>query len=369
MSLLSHRIEHRGYWPWTVLVVVFLGTAASNRDAALDRPVFVGVLLAVAAVVPALLRLGPVPALLSSGALTSAYFALGYTDGPIYLALPTVTLVAAWSARVRDWVWPAAIAVAAVCAALAVRAEIYDDIERSSPWQGIGIVAIVAAAGAAATALRARQEASRDRTQRAATEERLRMAQDLHDGVGHGLAVIAMQAGAALHVLDKDPAKARENLEAIRATSKESLDSLRSELARMSGDAGARRPAPGLDDLDGLLDRVRGGGLVVDRSGGVDGVPEPMSRTAYAVVQEALTNVLRHAHATRALVSFERRDGDLVVTVRDDGRGGGAPGGTGQDGGMGITGMRSRVEALGGTLEAGPGPSGFRVRAVIPGAS
>ncbi len=159
---------------------------------------------------PALLRLGPVPALLASGAATSAYFALGYTDGPVYLALPDGhALVAAWSARVRDWIWPAAIAVASVCAALAARAELYDDIERSSPWQGIGIVAIVAAAGAAATALRARQEASRDRTQRAATEERLRMAQDLHDGVGHGLAVIAMQAGAALHVLDKDPAKAQ----------------------------------------------------------------------------------------------------------------------------------------------------------------
>jgi signal transduction histidine kinase len=294
---------------------------------------------------------------------TAGYFALGYADGPVFLALPIVTLVAAWTARVREWVWPAAVAATLACAALAARAFLYDDIGRGSPWQGIGIVAVVAAAGAAATALRTRQEANLDRTQRAATEERLRMAQDLHDGVGHGLAVIAMQAGAALHVLDKDPARARENLEAIRATSKESLDALRAELARMSGDAPARRPAPGLDDLDGLLDRIRGGGLVVERSGSAAGVSDPVSRTAYSVVQESLTNVLRHAHATRAQVSLDRRDGELVVTVRDDGRGGAV---NGQHGGMGINGMRSRVEALGGTLEAGPGAEGFRVRAVLP---
>ncbi len=364
MSLLTHRIDHRGYWPWTVLIVVLLGTAATNREAAHDRPVIFGVLLAVGAVVPALLRIGPAPALIASGALTCGYFALGYADGPVYLALPAVTLVAAWSSRVRDWVWPAAVAVTLVCAALAGRAWGYDDIDSGSPWQGIGSIAIVAAAGAVATALRARQDASRESTQRAATEERLRMAQDLHDGVGHGLAVIAMQAGAALHILDKDPAKARENLEAIRATSKESLEALRAELAHMSGDPAARRPAPGLDELDGLLDRVRGGGLLVDRTGAVDGLTEPVSRTAYAVVQESLTNVLRHADATRAIVSFERRADDLIVTVRDDGRGG--TGDAGQDGGMGISGMRARVEALGGSLDAGPGPSGFRVRAVLP---
>jgi signal transduction histidine kinase len=191
------------------------------------------------------------------------------------------------------------------------------------------------------------------------------MAQELHDGVGHGLAVIAVQAGAALHVLDTDPVKARESLEAIRATSKESLEALRAELAHMSGDPGARRPAPGLDDLDALLDRVRSGGLIVDRTGAVDGLTEPVSRAAYAVVQESLTNVLRHADATRAIVSFERRAEDLIVTVRDDGNGGTPD--SGQDGGMGISGMRARVEALGGSLDAGPGPSGFRVRAVIPG--
>jgi signal transduction histidine kinase len=357
------RVEPRGYWPWGLLIVVLLGTAATNREVDPRLPVALAVVLGVGAGVPAVLRIGPAASLLSSGALLGTYFASGYSDGPAYLTLPAVAFVVAMRAGPREWLWPAIGAAALGCAGLVARPYLWDESGRNSPWQGIGLVAIVAATAAGATAVRSRQAATRDRTQRAATEEKLRMAQDLHDGVGHGLAVIAMQAGAALHVLDTDPARARENLEAIRTTSKESLDALRAELARMSGDQASRRPASGLDDLDGLLDRVRGGGLVVERSGSVDGVTEAVSRTAYAVVQEALTNVLRHANATRALVSFERRDGGLVVTVRDDGRGAGP---SGQDGGMGISGMRSRVEALGGTLEAGPGPSGFRVRAVLP---
>ena len=369
MRSLTHHFEHRGYWPWALLIVVLLGTAASNRDVDPELPIVLGVLLAVGAGLPSVLRLGPAASLLTSGLLMGGYFAAGFSDGPAYLTLPAVAFVVASRTSPRRWLGWALGAAALGCIGLVIRAQVAEDIGRNSGWQGIGLVAITAAAAAAATAVRSRRAADLHRTQRAATEERLRMAQDLHDGVGHGLAVIAMQAGAALHVLDKDPAKARENLEAIRSASKESLDTLRAELARMSGDQGARRPAPGLDDLDSLLDRVRVGGLAVDLSGGVAGVPEPVSRTAYSVVQEALTNVLRHAQATRALVSFERRDDYLVVTVRDDGRGHGGPGGTGQDGGMGISGMRSRVEALGGTLEAGPGPSGFRVRAVIPEAS
>lgn len=350
------------HWPWGLLAVILLGTAASNRQADLDRPVVIGVLLAVGALLPALLHLAPAVSLVVSGLTVGGYFALGYTDGPVFLALPAVAVAAAWTSRLRAWVVPAAVACGLACAGLATRAWGYDDVGRGSPWQGVGIVATVAAAGAVTTALRARQQAGAERTRRAATEERLRMAQDLHDGVGHGLAVIAMQAGAALHVLDRDPARARANLEAIRATSKESLDALRAELARMSGEPAARRPAPGLEALDALLDRVRTGGLAVERTGTAGEVSEETSRAAYAVVQESLTNVLRHADATRAIVSFEHRPGELVVTVRDDGRTPGA----GQDEGMGISGMRARVEALGGALDAGPGPSGFRVRAVIP---
>jgi signal transduction histidine kinase len=197
------------------------------------------------------------------------------------------------------------------------------------------------------------------------------MAQDLHDGVGHGLAVIAMQAGVALHVLDRDPGAARRSLEAIRDTSRESLDALRAELVRLSPTEGVpapRRPRNGLADLEVLADRVRAGGvqvaLDVDPAAVAGGVAPAADSVGYLVVQEALTNVLRHSGATSARVLVRRAGELLEVTVRDDGRGRGAaaPGP-----GLGIPGMRSRVVALGGTLEAGPvAGGGFEVRAALP---
>lgn len=190
------------------------------------------------------------------------------------------------------------------------------------------------------------------------------MAQELHDGVGHGLSVIAMQAGVALHLLERDPAQVRASLDAIRETSKESLDALRSELAAMSGDEAPRRPAPGIDDLPALTRRVRGAGLDVEVTGAPGDVPGPVGEICYAVVQEALTNVLRHADATRATVRFERTDPvAMVVEVHDDGRGREA--GSAATG-LGLGGLRARVTGLGGTFEAGPTEAGFRVRATLP---
>ncbi len=354
------------HWPWGLVIVVLLGTGASNRQEFDERgAVAFAVFVAFMAVIPAVAGGSHHISLALSGLASAGYFGAGLADGPIFLALPAVIFAFAQQDPVRRWAPWASAAVGLTAAAILWRAYFDDNDITREVWQALGVIAMALAAGAVGTVFRTRQAATRDRTQRAATEERLRMAQDLHDGVGHGLAVIAMQAGAALHVLDQDPAKARENLEAIRVTSKEALDALRAELAQMSGDPGARRPAPGLGELDGLLDRVRSGGLLVDRSGAVEGLTEPVSQAAYAVVQESLTNVLRHAGATRAMVSFERRGSDLVVTVRDDGRGG-LSNSPREDGGMGISGMRSRVEALGGSLDAGPGPSGFRVRAILP---
>ncbi len=354
------------HWPWGLVIVVLLGTGASNRQEFDERgAVLFAVFIAFMAVIPAVVGADHHISLALSGLASAGYFAAGLADGPIFLALPAVILVFAQRDAVRKWAPWAVTAVALTAGAILWRTHADDEDATREVWQAFGVIAMALAAGALGTVARTRQAANRDRTQRAATEERLRMAQDLHDGVGHGLAVIAMQAGAALHVLDQDPAKARENLEAIRVTSKEALDALRAELAQMSGDPGARRPAPGLDELDGLLDRVRSGGLLVDRTGAVGGLSEQVSQAAYAVVQESLTNVLRHAGATRAIVSFERRGSDVVVTVRDDGRGG-LSSSPRQDGGMGISGMRGRVEALGGSLDAGPGPSGFRIRAILP---
>jgi signal transduction histidine kinase len=239
-------------------------------------------------------------------------------------------------------------------------------------------------------------------------EEQLQMAQDLHDGVGHGLAVIAMQAGVALRLLDRvhDHASVHDHgevwgevwrsLQLIREASTESLDALRAELARMSGEPRGgprarppdRTPRRGLDAIPGLLERVRSGGTHVELicrpdvlipTGGGEGpgaqtaVAPATAAAAYAIVQESLTNMLRHAAATRATVTLRLNGSTLVVTVTDDGTGsvGTGPAGTGPGAeevdGQGIAGMRARAERLGGTLQAGPDDGGgWRVRAVLP---
>jgi signal transduction histidine kinase len=417
------HLFHRSWAVVALACLTLLGTGATNAHEHSPGPIWLGVLIAVGAILPALLNVRPAVALLTSGALTCAYFLGGYADGPIYLALPTVTYLVTVRTSPRQWAWPAAVAAVLAGAGLAARHPLWDAALDRSLWQGLVLFALAAASTATSAAVGSRRAAVAERARSTASEERLRMAADLHDGVGHGLAVIAMQAGAALHVLDTDPAAVRASLEAIRATSKESLDTLRSHLAQLSelhagsggstgggsgaggsgagagaraGNAGAgsagagngagsapRTPAPGLADVPALVDRVRSGGLQVglDLRVGLDGEdppPVPVGRAAYAVVQEGLTNVLRHAAATRAEVTVHRAGDQLVVTVTDDGRGAaGVPTGGPTQPGLGLVGMRSRVEKLGGTLQAGPvqagervgaaeRPSGFRVRARIP---
>jgi signal transduction histidine kinase len=352
----------RRWWLLPVLFVVVAGTVAVNvRDRHDDHwlAVALGVLAALA-----LFAIDRFPwAVVVNGALVGGYFLADGDNGPIFFTIIVATFLVALRRPPRQWVPLVVLAAVLVWVGLTVRGVRSDAIDLRL-WQSFGVGALAAAAAAIATSARLRTEARTDRARRAVSEEKLRMAQDLHDGVGHGLAVIAMQAGVALHVLDKDPASARRSLEAVRDTSREALEALRGELSQLTGDPAPRAPRRSLADLDALVDRVAAAGLRITRTGRPPSPRPPVDvqATVYAVVQEALTNVLRHADATAVTLLVERDGDTLVVAVTDDGRGG-----TVQDEGMGIGGMRARVEAYGGPLAVGPrGQAGFEVRAVLP---
>jgi signal transduction histidine kinase len=205
-----------------------------------------------------------------------------------------------------------------------------------------------------------------DEARRAVADERLRISRDLHDVVAHHISVIAVQAEAAQEVLAADPQRAGEAMATVADTARTALGELRRALGVLRSDA-TLVPQPGLAALEDLATSIGQAGLAVDlRTTGearvVDGV---VGVTAYRVVQEALTNVLRHADARHAAVDVAFGAGSLVVTVDDDGRGplvdGAAPGG------HGLVGMRERLAMLGGDLATGPAPGGgFRVRARLP---
>jgi signal transduction histidine kinase len=216
------------------------------------------------------------------------------------------------------------------------------------------------------------RRAQQEETRRRSYEERLRVAREVHDVVGHGLAVINLQAGVALHVVGRRPEQAEVALAAIKQASRDALEELRGTLAvfrqaeAVSGD-GAWRPAPGLGQLEALVAAMGEGGLPVDLvvTGDRAGLPVAVDLAAYRIVQESLTNVVRHAGPATATVRVGCEPGAVVLEITDTGRGR-APGAA-RAGGHGIAGMRERAAAVGGTLEAGPiADGGFRVRARLP---
>lgn len=210
---------------------------------------------------------------------------------------------------------------------------------------------------------RAAERAGREESRLRASEERLRIARELHDVIGHNISLINVQAGAALHRFDAD--RAEQALTAIKATSKQALRELRSTLGvlRQVDEEAPVAPAPGLGELDVLVEGSRATGLdVVVEVTGTRTLPTEVDLAAYRIVQESLTNVTKHAAATTATVRVDRGGDRVIVEVADDGSGG-SPG----DAGHGILGMGERARALGGTLDAGPRPGGgFAVRAVLP---
>jgi signal transduction histidine kinase len=214
--------------------------------------------------------------------------------------------------------------------------------------------------------------AEREQEQRARIavgDERARIARELHDVVAHSVGVIVVQAEGARRVFEHDPERAREALESIERTARTALADMRRSLGvlRRERDERALAPQPGVDDLPGLIEEARASGLTVELA--VEGqrvpLPQALDLSAYRIVQEALTNVIKHAGAARALVTVRYLDDELEVEVGDDGAGPPVPAADGS--GLGIIGMRERVEAHGGRLHAGAGTDGgFLVRASLP---
>lgn len=364
-----------------LLIVGIGGTGPASEDQLQwsERPDGLAYLLVILAAAPFVFRRRyPVAVFLASSACVLGYLMLDYPYGPILFTIPVAAYTLGSRLPRRDalrLVVGYYLLVFTITVWRMVRH--YDD----DLWRHIAVWALVSLAAFAAPlaigmAARVRRESEADvraaQARRAVADERLRMAHELHDSVGHGLAVIAMQAGVALHVLDREPDKARESLEAIRDTSRRSLDGLRSQLQAMretSEDAVPTSPDVGLNKLDVLLDRIRAGGLEVyaDLDPDLRGAPAEVDVAAYRIVQEALTNVLRHADASRADVSIRTVDGEVHVDVVDDGTASVSATGPAQASASGIAGMRARAEALGGAVRAGPlAGGGFAVRARLP---
>jgi signal transduction histidine kinase len=352
-----------------IALIQVVGTALAGRHQ-VDRDSFdllAGLLLAAGPASLVVRRRYPVAVYGVAFSTTLAYVALGYPSGPIFFGLIAAFLtVVVAGHRVVGW---SGLAVGYVAFMLA-------DADVPGWIPAVGLAAwllVLAAAGEgirirgdrAAESARSREEEARRR----ASEERLRIARELHDVLAHNISLINVQAGVALHLIEDQPEQSRTALTAIKAASKDALGELRSvlDVLRQVDEGAPRAPTAGLNDLDRLVSGAAGAG--VDVRVVTEGTPRPLPPSvdlaAFRIVQEALTNVTRHAGQATATISLTYGEAALTVAVDDDGRGG-SGGGSGS--GNGIRGMKERASALGGELEAGPKPGGgFRVKASLPG--
>ncbi|WP_329113541.1 sensor histidine kinase [Streptomyces sp. NBC_01465] len=368
-------------WVSTLALTLFVqagSTFASHSQAADRSPLDVFARLLLFAGTALLLVRHRHPVLVAFGTAGTAmiYLGAGYAYGPVFLTV-AVGCFAAIVAGHRRAAWSA---VGMLWAGhLLVAHWLYRWLpptgDTSPPWgQELVVLAWVVAIVAASELARVRREQwAHARAERAAAEkrradeERLRIARELHDVLAHSISVINVQAGMGLALLDADPEQARSALTTIKAASKEALGEVRQVLdtLRAPGEA-PRAPAPGLDRLPELVEQASGAGLTVEveRAGTVTQLPPGADLAAFRIVQEALTNVVRHSGSRTAHVRLDYAPGRLGLRIDDKGPStGGDAGGSGN----GLIGMRERAAALGGTIEAGTRPDGgFRVEAVIP---
>ncbi|MFI9174354.1 sensor histidine kinase [Streptomyces lincolnensis] len=338
------------------------------------------VLLTLAAVALVFRRRAPMTVLALTGTFSVVELVTGDPRAPVAMAA-VIALYTVASTTDRPTTWRVGLLTMTVLTGAAM-------LVGPLPWyaqENLGIFAwtgIGATAGDAVRSRRAFVQAIRERAEKAertreeearrrVAEERLRIARDLHDVVAHHIALVNVQAGVAAHVMDKRPDQAKEALAHVREASRSALNELRATvgLLRQSGDPEApTEPAPGLDRLDELVGTFRNAGLHVEvaRADHGTALPAAVDLAAYRVIQEALTNVQKHAGIeAKAEVSVVRVGPNIEITVLDDGAGAGED--PHEGGGHGLLGMRERVTALRGTLTTGPRyGGGFRVHAILP---
>jgi signal transduction histidine kinase len=328
-------------------------------------------LLLVAPVAIVLVPRWTTPAVLAVGAATGGYFALDYPFGPIFLGL-VVTLVSAVTRGHRPAAW--------VAAGLVLAGHVFDMavLHDRWSWQSFGGVLawtlVILAIAEVVRSWRERaatyREAARETRRRQAGEERLRIAQELHDVVAHHMSLINVQAGVALHLSENQrPEQVEPALRAIKDASKEALTELRSliDVLRADDAPAPRAPQATLAGLGDIVERSGHAGLAITKTvtGHPRVLPAALELAAYRIVQEAVTNIVRHAQAVRATIDVDYGDTVLTVRIEDDGTGARALPNLKR--GNGISGMQERARALGGELAVEPSDlGGLRIEARIP---
>lgn len=334
-----------------------------------------GYSLILAACLPVLWRTAfPRTTALVSVVAATVYYPLGFPDGMVMVCTAVMLYtVVRWGYRTFGW-------TLGIGQFVALNGYEFALTETFRP-EALGIIAWVLVLLCSAEIVRWRQEylrANREREAetartreeellRRASEQRVQLARDVHDTVAHNISLINVQAGTALYLMETEPERAAEALATIKQTSKDTLVELRGILGvlRAVDEAAPRAPVPGLEHVEELAAGTRSTGVdvAVEVVGEPGRLPASTDSAAYRTVQEALTNVVRHSGASRALVRVEYGASFLVVEVTDDGRGTVGP----PVPGNGITGMRERAALVGGTVDAGPRKGGgFRVRARLP---
>jgi signal transduction histidine kinase len=335
------------------------------------------VLLVLSGLSLAVRRRWPVPVFAFEVSTSVMYYGSGYPDGPnwigVFVALYTVT---AYSDGRRPWIVRAGLAV--LIAGWLFAAFLHPPADGAIGWLAFRIgTAIMAAVMGESVRMRrviaaeAQERAERaertreEEARRRVDAERLHIAREVHDTVAHAIAVINVQAGVTAHVLDKRPEQVRDTLLTIEQTSARALRELRATLGVLRETEDGRAPTPGLDRVEELAGLAREAGLdvKVDVATPPHELPSAVDQAAYRILQESITNVIRHAGPARVTVEIGYEPSALRIRVTDDGSG--CDGGSGA--GRGIQGMRERCALLGGDLTAAPRPGGgFEVSARLP---